>query len=653
MHFRLPSILGALTLWLTAGFASADTANLYGRANDVWDAQISPTGRYVALGCSPAGWPAICVFDLQAPGQPQVIQGGDNVRVLDFYWGSDRHIISNAATIEQISTTTGLHQYEFMRAISYNVTTGKQVLLLKDAGLYLDTTDLVSTCSALPDKILMQLFERPSEDAKTGSRIGGIKTGVRSQHYEVDLDTGRSKPVNYRSTAIVDAVVDQNCKPVVNVIYNDKRGEFALETASDKRRFFELENQPTWPVDVEGLSDDRKSVIVQADYEGHYGLHRINLSDGSIEPVMFDGTALGNLGVLWDEVQNTIVGFTYRDDLPGHLYIDPAFEKLQKQFENVLKKTIRIQSASTDRSMFTISAEAPGAPVEFYLYDASVSELSPLGSIAPQLAGQANGAVRPFTFKARDGLDIPAYLTLPPGKSVEDGPFPVLVMPHGGPESRDDATYDWWAQAYAAAGYAVVQPNFRGSSGYGPQFRDAGFGEFGGAMIDDIVDAVGWAESSGLSKPGGVCVVGASYGGYAALMSALRAPDKVACTIAVAPVTNIFEHMARYEYGTSAFNYWARYAGGDRFSDEAMRKDITPAARTNDYKTPVLIIHGKSDKVVEISQSEGFARAWGTRAGLTFVPLDGQDHYLRSTPGRQTVLSESLGFLEANHPGLR
>lgn len=653
MQFRLLSILGAFTVWLTAGLAFAEPSDLYGRADDVWDAQISPTGQYVALGCSPAGWPAICVFDLEAPGQPQVIQGGGSVRVLNYYWGSDRHIISNAATIEQFTTSAGLRQYEFLRAISYDVKTGKQVLLLKDAGLYLDTTDVVSTCSALPDKILMQLTERPSEDAKTGTRVGGTKTGLRSQHYEVDLGTGRSKQVNYRGTAIADVVVDQNCKPVVNVMYNDKRGEFALETASDKRRFFELENVPIWPMDVMGLTDDRQSVIVRADYEGHYGLYRISLADGSMKPVELDGEALGNLGVLWDEVRSTIIGFTYRDDLSGHLYIDPTFEKLQKEFENVLKKTIRIQSASADRTMFTVSAEAPGVPVEFYLYDASVSELSPLGSIAPQLAGQATGRVSSFAFEARDGLDIPAYLTLPPGKTIDDGPFPVLVMPHGGPEARDDATYDWWAQAYAASGYAVVQPNFRGSSGYGPEFRDAGFGEFGGAMIDDIVDAIGWAESSGLSKPGGVCVVGASYGGYAALMSALRAPEKVACTIAVAPVTNIFEHMANYDRGTAPHTYWARYTGGDRFSAEEMQKDITPASRTNEYKTPVLIMHGKNDWVVAIAQSEAFARAWGTRAGLKFVQLDGQDHHLRSTPGRQEVLAESLRFLEANHPGLR
>ena len=653
MLFKLLSALGGLLFWLAAGTASADIAKLYGRADGVWDAQVSPTGRYVALGCSPAGWPAICVFDLEVPGEPTVMRGADGIRLLNFYWASDRHIISNAATFEQLGTSSGLRQYEFRRAISFDVTTGKQVILLRDAGLYLDTTYVVSTCSAKPDKVLMQLSERPSGAAYTGTRIGSLKSGVRSQHYEVDLDTGRGKQVNYRGAAVVDVLVDQNCTPLVNVIYNDKRGEFALETADNKRRFFELNNAQVWPMEVVGMSDDRQSVIVRADYDDHFGLHRIRLADGVMEPVMVDGEPLGNLGVLWDDVRSTIIGFTFSDDLPGHIYVDETFAGLQEDFSGLLKKTIRIRSMSADRSMITISAESPGVPVEFYLYDANISELSPLGSIAPQLAEQGTGSVTGFTYTARDGLEIPAYLTLPPGKTLEDGPFPVLIMPHGGPESRDNATFDWWSQAYATAGYAVVQPNFRGSSGYGPEFRNAGFGEFGGKMIDDVVDAIGWAETSGLAKEGGVCVVGASYGGYAALMSALRSPQKVVCTVAVAPVTDIFMLMAEYDRDTAPHNYWARYTGGDSFQAPETRKDITPAARTADYRGPVMLIHGKSDAVVEVSQSEAFVRAWGNRAGLTFVPLDGQDHHLRSTKGRHDVLSESLRFLDENHPGRR
>lgn len=653
MISRFLPVLGALACWMLLFPASADISRIYGRADGVWDAQVSPGGKYVALGCSPAGTPAICIFDLETSAEPRVMHGTDGVRLLNFYWASDRHVISNAANFEQFATSSGLRQYEFRRAISFDVVTGKHALLLKEAGNYLDTTNVVSTCSAKPDKVLMQLAYRASGAAYTGSRIGTPKPGITSQHYEVDLDTGRGKQISFRGASVVNVLADENCTAVVNIIYNDKRGEFALETAHNKRRFFELKNASLWPMEVMGMSSDKQGVIVQADHGTLQGLHEISLADGSIHPIRVDGQEAGHLGVLWDNDQSTIIGFSFTDDLREHIYTDETFARLQSEFEALLGKKIRIRSTSSDRSMITLSAEAPGVPIDFYLFDTDGSELSPLGSIAPQLAEQINGTVTGFTYTARDGLEIPAYLTLPPGKEVKDGPFPVIIMPHGGPEARDNAGFDWWSQAYAASGYAVIQPNFRGSSGYGTEFRDAGFGEFGGKMIDDIIDAIGWAETSGVATKGGVCVAGASYGGYATLMSSLRAPEKVACSIAIAPVTDIFTHMAVYDRDTWPHTYWARYAGGDRFSSAEARKDISPAARTSDYKTPVMILHGKSDSVVAFSQSEAFVRNWGNRAGLTFVALEGEDHYLRSSRVRYDVLSESLRFLKANHPGNR
>jgi dienelactone hydrolase len=647
------SLLAAFAGALPASSAFADVPALYGRADDVWDAQISPSGRYVALGCSPGGWPGICVFDAEVPGDPRILRGPEGNRMLNFYWASDRHLVSNSATFERLAVSSGLQDFEFRRAISFDVTTGKAVILLENVGLYVDTTQVVSTCYAKPDKIMMQLTTRPSGDAPIGSKIRTTKGGFVTEYYEVDLNTGRGKLMKYHSDSVIDVVVDQHCNPIVNVIYNDQRGEFALETGDKKRRFFELKNTPVWPMDVMGLSDDRQSVVVQADYAEHYGLHRIRLSDGAIEPMKIDGEEVGNLGVLRDPVTDAIIGFSYIDDLPMHTYTDPQLDTLQQELTDILQMNVRIVSMSSDRSMMTISAEAAGKPIQYFLYDAAISELSALGNIAPYVAVQETGSVTEFSYAARDGLEISAYLTLPPGKNTEDGPFPVIVMPHGGPEARDYATFDWWPQAYAAAGYAVVQPNFRGSSGYGSDFRDAGFGEFGGKMIDDIVDAIGWAETSGLSKGGSACVLGASYGGYAALMSALRASGKVSCVVAVAPVTDIFAHMGRYGSDSASYKYWERYVGGNKFSTPEMRKSVSPVARTAEYSIPVMLMHGKSDMVVEFSQSQNFAKAWGARGGLTFVEMEGQDHHVRSTKARHTILSESLRFLDANHPGRR
>lgn len=653
MRLGFRSVVIAFACCLAAGTAQADVAALYGQSDNVWDAQISPSGRYVALGCSPTGWPSICVYDMQSPGEPRLLQGSEETRLLNFYWASDKHIISNSATFTSLKALERPVKYEFRRALSFDVTTGKLAMLLENVGLYLDTTNVVSTCSAKPDKIMMQLSVRVSEDAPAGSKIRVVNSGIRSQQYEVDLASGRGKALKFRNASIAGTLVDNNCDALVNIIYNDQRGEFALETAKDNRRFFELKNVPIWPMDVIGMSDDGKSVVVRADYADRYGLYTIRISDGAMTPIVLDGEEIGNLGVMRDEDRGTIYGFAYEDDLVGHLYTDPALVSLQKELEEIFQKEVRIRSMSRDRSMMTISAESAGKPIEYFLYDASSSEISPLGSIAPQLAEDSTSSVSPFTYTARDGLEIPAYLTLPPGKTRADGPFPVIVMPHGGPEARDNASFDWWPQAYAKAGYAVIQPNFRGSSGYGPEFRDSGFGEFGGKMINDIVDAANWAESEGLAKNGSVCVVGASYGGYAALMSGLNSSGKVSCVVAVSPVTDIFGHMANYETNSAGYQYWARYVGGDKFSAPDMRKSVTPAARTSEYSVPVMILHGKSDSVVQVSQSKNFARAWGTRPGLTFIEMNGEDHYLRSTKARKDILSESLNFLETNHPGRR
>ncbi len=640
--------------WVASGAAANEVASLYGRADGVWDAKISPSGRHVALGCSPGGQPAICVYDLETGAEPRVLySSSDSIRLLNFYWASNQHVVSNAATYERIRTSSGLRHYDFRRAIAFNVTSDQYAVLMRDAGLYVDLTQLVSICPSKPDKIMMQVISRVSGAAYTGSRIGNINAGVRSRHFEVDLASGRGRELPRRDASIIDTLVDENCNPSVHVIHNDQRGDFAIEAASTRRRVFQMGNARIQPMSVLGLSGDRQSVIVQADYDDRYGLHTIQLDDGTIRPLTIDGMPLGNLGVLKDNTGTDIIGFYGHDDLEEHYYTDAEMADLQDRIEAALNKTVRIQSYSDNRSVFTLAAEAPGVPTEFYLYDAIGKELSPLGSVAPQLADRPPATITPIRYRASDGLEIPGYLTLPPGKTAEEGPFPTIILPHGGPEARDTASFDWWAQAYASAGYAVIQPNFRGSSGYGQEFRDAGFGEFGGRMIDDIVDAIAWAEQSGIADDRGVCVAGASYGGYAALMSGLRAPDKVGCIVAVAPVTSIYNHMARYGRDSSGYSYWLRYVGSDAFSESAVRREVTPADRAADYRMPVFLLHGRNDWVVEISQSRAFASGWGRRAGLTFIELDGEDHYLRTTRGRYEVLANSLDFLTAHHPAKR
>ena len=249
-----------------------------------------------------------------------------------------------------------------------------------------------------------------------------------------------------------------------------------------------------------------------------------------------------------------------------------------------------------------------------------------------------------ITYTASDGLEIPAVLTTPPGG---EGPYPLVVLPHGGPQVRDDLRFDWWAQAYAQMGYMVLQPNYRGSAGYGLEFIEAGYDEFGGRMVEDMLDGARHLQSEGLAHAGGFCMAGASYGGYAALMGAILAPEEVACVVAVNPVTEpvslIGEGLA--VDAESLVTFWERYVG-DRYMSGEAASEISVVSRAGELAASILVFHGEEDNVVSIDQSQALARSLRGSDQFTFVPLEGDDHYMSRAGSRREVLERSLALFD-------
>ncbi|MEO0816864.1 MAG: alpha/beta fold hydrolase [Pseudomonadota bacterium] len=634
--------------------ASADTAALFGQADATWDAQISPDGAHLALGCSPNGRMAVCVYETgNSEVRPKLIEPTDDQRLLNFYWASDNHVVSNISYFDRVNTSNGIVEVEVRRALSYSLERDRSVMLMRQASNYDHLTDVKSVCDADPQHVLMELSVRLDEAPKTGSLLGTTRGGVFNVLYEVDLDTGRMQVRESDRASVWTYILDPACKVSGRVVFNDTRGEFSIEIGDDRNRrtLFERTNTDRPPLRVRGFNVVRTALIVDADFEDFQGYHELDLETGSLTPLSIGDTSIGEKGLIVSPYDDTILGYHAIGHLREEVFFEPTIAELQTMLGDSLPgRTITLVSLDRAGDRFTFRAVSPGAPAEFYLVDLVAGQIQPVGNEASQLEGRGLGRIEPFRYTARDGVDIPAYLTLPPGKTRADGPFPTIVMPHGGPEARDTADFNWWVQAFASEGYAVIQPNFRGSSGYGAEFRNRGFGEFGGAMVDDVVDAIDWAESEGVSMEAGVCVAGGSYGGYSALMTALRAPDKVGCVVAVAPVTDVYKQMARFGRNTYIYNYWVRYVGGGVFSDEADKRDITPEDRAGEFRAPVLLIHGSDDQVVRPQQSRNFEEAWGRRPGLRYVKLEGSDHYLTSTTARTTVLRESLAYLAAHHP---
>ena len=528
--------------------------------------------------------------------------------------------------------------FRINRLLAYSLKTGKNVMLMKQMKNYTGTASIESLTLNKPDEILMS--------AK------GYKYAV----FRVNLNKGNGKPHKTYLSSYGHVIHGPDGTAIAAVDYggySDYYMKIFRLDGKDRTEVFHIDvpKDDDLPYAVYGLGDDAASLVLRGKTAATVGLKKLSLETGEMSDVELSGRPVGDVNARFDRYTGRAVGVVYTDDLDREIYFDKELEGVHAGLKQALPgQNIQLLSWTADRSVFTFSANAPGVPAAFYLFDKAAGEVSPLGSVAPHLAERPLGKVSKIEYAASDGKKIPAYLTLPAGKTRADGPFPLILMPHGGPKARDDASYDWWAQAYAAEGYAVLQPNFRGSDGYGFAFRDAGYGELGGKMVTDVLDGGKYLESQNIAKRDGWCVVGASYGGYSALMSGLINKQKTRCIVAVSAVTDFYGLTGSEGLARDEDDFWARYLGGTIYQSTSEKRKTTPAERTDEYDMPVLLIHGREDTTVPVNQSRGFKKSWGSRPGLRYVEIEGEDHYLGSSKVREKVLSESIAFLAANHP---
>ena len=348
--------------------------------------------------------------------------------------------------------------------------------------------------------------------------------------------------------------------------------------------------------------------------------------------------------VLFNQHTEEVIGVTYTEDRDVYRFLDTEFAQIQADLEVTFPDSeVEITSYSENLNRVVVRLEAPTTPPQYLLYDRSAGTIAEL---ARAYAGLESGQLAPtsrFEYRSRDGVDIHSYLTVPGAESTR--PAPLLVIPHGGPNARDKLAFDWIAQFFAANGYAVFQPNFRGSTGYGSQFRNAGLREWGGRMQQDVDDGVLALIDKNLVDPERICMLGASYGGYAALMGVITRPDLYRCAVTFGAVTNpgaMFSHLESQGRDT---DYWVESIGS-RFEPEEYE------ARSPDHLAgkdtpPVYLFHGGKDTQVPARQSERLAKTL-KQAGnhnVRYQLFEDEDHWFSLASSRQRFLEEAAEFI--------
>lgn len=341
--------------------------------------------------------------------------------------------------------------------------------------------------------------------------------------------------------------------------------------------------------------------------------------------------------------QQRVVGASYATDRRHVSFFDPKISALTTSLGKALagSPSIAVTDASLDEKKLVVFAGSDVNPGVYYLFDQTTRKMAQIAPVRPDLAGARLANVKSITYKATDGAMVPAYLTLPPGSDGKN--IPAIVMPHGGPSARDEWGFDWLAQFFASRGYAVLQPNYRGSSGYGERwFKDNGFRSWKLAM-GDINDAGHWLVSQGIASSDKLAIVGWSFGGYAALQSSMLDADLFKAITAIAPVTDL--ERLRTELRDSSSDQQVK----DVIGAASLRAEASPAQNAARIKAPVLLFHGDKDLNVAIVQSrlmESKLRDAGRKVEL--VEYKGLDHQLDDSAVRASMLDRIDRFLRSS-----
>jgi dipeptidyl aminopeptidase/acylaminoacyl peptidase len=634
--FRSGLVLAAVAgLWASAAGAAAPL-DVYGKLPSIEDLAISPDGARLASILTDGEQRTIHIANLADRKLDRVLQVSD-AKLRAVFWAGPDHLIILKSTTASIIGVQSPRQ-EYLLAFDYNLKTARARVLLNDAN------NSLNAIYAEPD--LRMIGGKPVLFLQGVHFVNS--QGVLSL-FRVELDHDGSTLAEEGGPDTNGWVMGADGTAVAQSLWNSKTGRWSMKTrVGDFWHETRVQQAPSEPPFLVGLGRDGRSVAVEELLDGA----------GVVREVAADGKWSDPLEIkederpVFDPVRHNLIGYSALiGEEERYSFFDPrdaeVWRLVLKAYPN---QRVGLVSWSDDRRKIVVRADSPEFGPGYALVDLNTHHADWIGNQYDKLAPEDISPVRTVSFKAKDGLALSGYLTLPRGKVVKD--LPLVVFPHGGPAVRDGPGFDWWAQAMASRGYAVLQVNFRGSNGFGWDFLKAGFGQWGRKMQTDLSDGVRYFVGEGIVDPKRVCIVGASYGGYAAMAGPTLDPGVYRCAAAYAGISDMhsFTPWVRSQDGEGSERYVIRFLGAESAKDPSL-SEISPAAHVDKVTVPMLLIHGKDDTVVPLLQSRIMAQALKAAGKpVDLVILDSTDHWLTRGETRLAMLKAVVAFLEKNNP---
>lgn len=650
MRVRVAFLQLLLAIAIASGFTASPALgetlplSAYGDLPTIERMALSPSGKRVAMVGTFSGKRVLAVVDENSKPVRSFAIGDTKVRSIDYV--TEDVVMLRRSVTQDLGYGFTADKHEFYQAFLFNVADGNTEQVFGDrANLIKATFGFYGI--RMVDGSPHAFFGALEMKKRIGSRLEYEFDHGRPALYSVNLVTNRSKRVAMSPPPRKDRswLIAKDGTVLVTLDNNDETGSWILYSGSTTVTEGTNNTSGAWPISI-GRDGSTVIYAIRNEQSAIIEWYEVPV-DASAAPVeVFADMDVD--GLYKDQLTGELIGFYEENDEIVSTFYD----------ENKTAQTAKIRSAfgslntnlvdwTRDFGHVIVRTNGNGDSGSYFKVDLAALKASALAYERPAITPPLVGAISTVSYKAADGLDLDGILTLPPGKEAKG--LPLIMLPHGGPHSHDSATFDWWAQAFASRGYAVFQPNFRGSTNRDQAFKQAGYGEWGRKMQTDLSDGITALAEKGIVDPKRACIVGASYGGYAALAGVTLQQGLYRCAVSVAGVSDVslMQRIERYESDSKVTARSLELQLGPK----SRYKEISPRNYAAQADAPILLIHGRDDTVVAYNQSTKMAEALKDAGKpYEFVELEGEDHWLSLGETRRAMLDATMRFVLKHNP---